>query len=106
MNSLALSQFEDHAQSCSQLWENSSAYEAISLAERIALWMRHFQLEKSDQFRLTLIHHCDKLVGGFAFYLDNEVAFRVAKLSANDWVGCGELFVDLSQDENKLKNAA
>lgn len=98
----SLSQFEEQAESWNSLWADSSAYEAISRAEGIAVWMRHFEASKADQFRAILVHHCEKLVGGFAFYLDTEKGFSVARLPVNDWVNCGELFVDSSFDEGEI----
>ena len=98
----SLSQFEDQATSWNRLWENSPAYEAISRAEGIALWMRHFKSAQAGEFRAILIHHCDDLVGGLAFYLDNEKGFKVARLPVNDWVNCGELLVDSSYDQDEI----
>ena len=98
----SLTQFEDQAESWNLLWENSSAYEAISRSEGIALFMRHFEASKTDQFRAILVHHCDELVGGLAFYLDKEKSFRIAKLPVNGWVNCGELLIHSSFDQDQI----
>lgn len=98
----SLSQFEDQAEAWNLLWENSQAYEGISRAEGIALWMRHFKPAHPHQFRVILVHHCDELVGGIAFYLENKHGFRIATLPTNDWINCGELLIDSSCDQDEI----
>jgi len=95
----SLSQFEDQAVAWNQLWENSSAYEAISRAEGIALWMNHFEAEAAGQFLAILIHDDDQLVGGLALSLSNVSGFRSGNLQVNDWVNCGELLVSSAHSE-------
>ncbi len=88
----SLEAFEQNAARWNRLWETSTAYEATSRSEAIALWVRTFG--DPNHFRAVIVESpTGDLLAGIALMVKSSCGLKKLTLPVNEWINCGELIV-------------
>lgn len=95
----SLDAFEQNADRWNQLWETSTAYEATSRSEGVALWVRTYG-DPTD-FRAIIVESpTGELLAGIALMVNSIRGLKKLTLPVNDWTSCGELLVSASVENS------
>ena len=88
----SLEAFEQNAARWNRLWETSTAYEATSRSEAIALWVRTF--DDPHHFRAVIVESPTRdLLAGIGLTVKPSCGLKKLTLPVNEWINCGELIV-------------